>query len=57
VTNVTFMTWTDATFIAMKVLRKGPLVLLVTADWRQDKVLGSEENESMKSELLEFTED
>jgi hypothetical protein len=41
----------------MKVLRKGPLVLLVTADWRQDKVLGSEENESMKSELLEFAED
>ena len=42
------MTWRDTTFIAMKVLRKGPLVLLVTADWRQDKALGSEENGSWK---------
>jgi hypothetical protein len=28
----------------MKVLRQGPLVLVVTTDWRQDKALGSEED-------------
>jgi len=51
------MTWRDTTFIAMTVLRNAPLVLLLTADLRQDKALGSEENGSMKSGLLEFAVD
>jgi hypothetical protein len=38
----------------MKVLRQGPLILVVTTDWRQDKALGSEEDGSMLSGQLEF---
>jgi hypothetical protein len=48
------MTWSDTTFTAMKVLRQGPLVLRVTADWRQDKALESEEDGPTLSGLSEF---